>query len=395
MNSLPLRAASALRNLLVSEAGGGIILVAAATAALAVANSNAAPLYDGALAANVAGLSVLHWINDGLMAVFFLLVGLEIKRELLDGQLRSWSQRVLPGAAALGGMIVPGLLYCWINAGSPENLRGWAIPAATDIAFSLGVLALLGARAPVSLKIFLTALAILDDFGAVMIIALFFTNGISPLMLGLAGAATLILAMLNFLGVSRLLPYLATGAALWFFTLQSGVHATVAGVVLAAFIPLARSPGRPDDPHSPLHRLENGIHGLVAYFILPVFAFANAGISLGNVQASSLLQPVTLGVAVGLFAGKQIGVLGGAWLAIRAGVARRPKGATWMQVYGVALLCGIGFTMSLFIGALALDGELAQQQIKIGVLSGSVLSAICGWAVLRAASAPKQRITAS
>ncbi len=384
-----MRAASAFRNLLVSEAGGGLILMASAAAALALANSPLSPSYFGVLAAKVAGLSVLHWINDGLMAVFFLLIGLEIKRELLDGQLMHWPQRMLPGAAALGGMVVPGLVYAAFNAGVAENLRGWAIPAATDIAFSLGVLALLGSRVPVSLKVFLTALAILDDFGAVLIIAIFFTAELSPLMLGLAVAATAVLAALNFLGVTRLLPYLVVGAALWFFTLKSGVHATVAGVVLAAFIPIAKSPGRPDDPHSSLHVLENALHSPVAYFILPVFALANAGVSLSGAQLATFVQPITLGVALGLFIGKQIGVFGGAWLAIRTGLARRPAGANWVQIYGVALLCGIGFTMSLFIGVLALDSERAQQAIKIGVLAGSVASAVGGWLVLRFAQARK------
>ena len=384
-----MRAASAFRNLLVSEAGGGLILMASAAAALALANSPLSPSYFGVLAAKVAGLSVLHWINDGLMAVFFLLIGLENKRELLDGQLMHWPQRMLPGAAALGGMVVPGLVYAAFNAGVAENLRGWAIPAATDIAFSLGVLALLGSRVPVSLKVFLTALAILDDFGAVLIIAIFFTAELSPLMLGLAVAATAVLAALNFLGVTRLLPYLVVGAALWFFTLKSGVHATVAGVVLAAFIPIAKSPGRPDDPHSSLHVLENALHSPVAYFILPVFALANAGVSLSGAQLATFVQPITLGVALGLFIGKQIGVFGGAWLAIRTGLARRPAGANWVQIYGVALLCGIGFTMSLFIGVLALDSERAQQAIKIGVLAGSVASAVGGWLVLRFAQARK------
>lgn len=389
MKPLPLRAVSAFRNLLVSEAGGGLILMASAAAALALANSPLSQTYFGTLAAKVAGLSVLHWINDALMAVFFLLVGLEIKRELLDGQLMHWPQRILPGVAALGGMIVPGLIYVALNAGTPENLRGWAIPAATDIAFSLGVLALLASRVVVSLKVFLTALAILDDFGAVLIIAVFFTAGLSPLMLGLAGAAVAALAALNFFRVMRLAPYLVIGAALWFFMLKSGVHATVAGVVLAVFIPIRKSPGKPDDPHSPLHRLENSLHGWVAYFILPVFALANAGVALTGVTLATFVQPITLGVALGLFAGKQIGVFGGAWLAIRSGIARRPAGASWLQIYGVALLCGIGFTMSLFIGALALDGEQAQQAIKIGVLSGSVVSAIAGWTVLRFAPTRK------
>ena len=230
---------------------------------------------------------------------------------------------------------------------------------------------------------FLTALAIIDDFGAVLIIAIFFTAGLSPLMLGLAVAATLVLGVLNYFRVVRLLPYLVVGAALWFFTLKSGVHATVAGVVLAAFVPITRSPGKPDDPHSPLHVLENALHAPVAYFILPVFALANAGLSLAGAQLATFVQPITLGVALGLFVGKQIGVFGGAWLAIKAGMAKRPAGAGWMQIYGVALLCGIGFTMSLFIGILALDSERAQQAIKIGVLAGSVASAVGGWLVLR------------
>jgi NhaA family Na+:H+ antiporter len=387
MSNLPTRAISAFRNLLVSEAGGGLILMTAAVVALVLANSPLSPFYFGALAAKVAGLSVLHWINDALMAVFFLLVGLEIKRELLDGQLMHWPQRILPGAAALGGMIVPGLVYVALNAGIAENLRGWAIPAATDIAFSLGVLALLASRVPVTLKVFLTALAILDDFGAVLIIAIFFTADLSPLMLGLAVASAALLGALNYFGVTRLLPYLIVGAALWFFTLKSGVHATVAGVVLAAFIPITKSPGKPDDPHSPLHVLENALHAPVAYFILPVFALANAGVSLAGAQPSTFVQPITLGVALGLFVGKQIGVFGGAWLAIKTGMARRPAGASWTQIYGVALLCGIGFTMSLFIGILALDSERAQQAIKIGVLAGSVASAVGGWLVLRFAPA--------
>jgi NhaA family Na+:H+ antiporter len=389
MTSPPKRALSSFRNLLVSEAGGGLILMASAAVALALANSPLSSIYFSTLATKVAGLSVLHWINDGLMAVFFLLVGLEIKRELLDGQLKRWPQRILPGVAALGGMVVPGLIYVALNAHTPENLRGWAIPAATDIAFSLGVLALLASRVPVSLKVFLTALAILDDFGAVLIIAIFFTSGLSPLMLGLAVAAAAALAMLNFFRVVRLVPYLVVGAALWFFTLKSGVHATVAGVVLAAFIPITKSPSKPDDSHSPLHILENALHGWVAYFILPVFAVANAGVALAGANMATFVQPITLGVALGLFVGKQIGVFGGAWLAIKAGVAQRPAGAGWPQIYGVALLCGIGFTMSLFIGALALNSEHAQQAIKIGVLGGSVVSALVGWAVLRFAPVRK------
>ncbi|MGZ5804621.1 MAG: Na+/H+ antiporter NhaA [Xanthobacteraceae bacterium] len=391
MTPMPHRAVSAFRGLLVSEAGGGLILMASALMALVLANSPLSQIYFATLDAYIGGLSVLHWVNDGLMAIFFVLVGLEIKRELLDGQLLHWPQRILPGFAAIGGMIVPGLIYAAINAGSPENLRGWAIPAATDIAFSLGVLALLASRVPVALKIFLTALAILDDFGAVVIIAIFFSADLSPLMLGLAGAATAALVALNVMRVTRLAPYLIIGVALWYFTLKSGVHATVAGVVLAAAIPIRKSPGRPDDPHSPLHLLENTLHGWVAYFILPVFAVANAGVSLAGAKPATLVQPLTLGIALGLLIGKQIGVFGGAWLAIKLRLARRPAGATWMHLYGVALLCGIGFTMSLFIGGLALASEQAQQAIKIGVLSGSVLSALAGWAVLRLTPSRQKR----
>ena len=384
---------SVLRGFLVSEAGGGLVLMASAVIALALANSPLSATYFAVLSTYVAGLSLLHWINDALMAVFFLLVGLEIKRELFDGQLQNWPRRILPGFAAIGGMVVPGLIYGALNAGMPENLRGWAIPAATDIAFSLGVLALLASRVPVSLKVFLTALAILDDFGAVVIIALFFTESLSPLMLGLAVAAAAILFVMNFMGVMRLAPYLIVGAALWVFTLKSGVHATVAGVVLAAAIPIVRSPARPDDPHSPLHALEHALHGWVAYLILPIFALANAGVTLSGANLATVGQPITLGIALGLFAGKQIGVFGGAWLAIKLGIAKRPTGASWAQIYGVALLCGIGFTMSLFIGPLALDNDSAQKAIKIGVLSGSLVSAVAGWLVLRLAPSSPTRGT--
>jgi NhaA family Na+:H+ antiporter len=396
MEPLPHRVASAFRGLLVSEAGGGLILMASALIALGLANSPLSTAYFAAVGARVAGLSILHWINDGLMAIFFLLVGVEIKRELLDGQLRRWGQRILPGLAAAGGMLIPSLVYAAINQASPENLRGWPIPAATDIAFSLGVLALLRSRVPVSLKVFLTALAILDDLGAVVIIAIFFTADLSPLMLGMAMVTALILLALNVAGVTRLAVYLPLGAALWFFMLKSGVHATVAGVLLAAAIPITKTPGHLDDPHSPLHVLENALHPWVAYAILPVFAFANAGVALGGAILATLMQPLTLGIGLGLFVGKQIGVFGGAWLAVTLRIARRPAGASWPQIYGVALLCGIGFTMSLFIGALAFSEASAQQAVKIGVLTGSILSAVLGWIVLhlvsperRAAKAPR------
>ncbi|WP_377845125.1 Na+/H+ antiporter NhaA [Bosea sp. UC22_33] len=377
---------SALRDFLHSEAAGGIVLMVVAALALVVANSPAAPLYFSVLKSYVLGLSVLHWINDALMAVFFLLVGLEIKREMLDGQLSSWSRRVLPGFAALGGMIAPALVYVGFNLGSPETLRGWAIPAATDIAFALGVLSLLGSRVPASLKVFLTALAILDDLGAVIIIAIFYTADLSGLHLGLAAATLAALVALNRLGVVRLLPYLLLGAALWYFTLKSGVHATLAGVALALTIPLTPSPAKPDSTVSPLHRLEHGLHPYVAFLIIPIFGFANAGVSFAGLGLATLSQAVPLGIMLGLFLGKQIGVFGFGWLAIRAGLADLPARASWAQFYGIALLCGIGFTMSLFIGLLAFpDSAALQDQTKIGVLAGSLLAGVCGWLLLRLA----------
>ncbi|GJD50105.1 Na(+)/H(+) antiporter NhaA [Methylobacterium crusticola] len=377
------RPLSALRSLLVSGAGGGLVLMASAVLALIVANGPLGPAYAQALHAAIGPMSLLHWINDGLMAVFFLLVGLEIKREVLDGGLRTWPDRALPGIAALGGMAVPALVYVAINAGTPATLRGWAIPAATDIAFALGVLGLLGSRAPVSLKVFLTALAILDDLGAVLIIALFYTADLSWPVLGLAAAVLAMLVTLNRVGLRRLGPYLILGAALWLLVLRSGLHATVAGVLLALAIPLRASPGRPDDSRSPLHRLEHALQPWVAYLILPVFGFANAGVSLAGLEAGALLAPVTLGVASGLFVGKQIGVLGGIWLAVRAGVAHKPAGAGWRHIYGVSLLCGIGFTMSLFIGGLAFARQPEfDTETKLGVLAGSLLSTLAGALVL-------------
>ncbi|MGX1740260.1 Na+/H+ antiporter NhaA [Bosea sp. NPDC055353] len=377
---------SALRDFLHGEAAGGIVLMVVAALALVVANSPAAPLYFGMLKSYVLGLSVLHWINDALMAVFFLLVGLEIKREMLDGQLSSWSRRVLPGFAALGGMVAPALIYVAFNLDAPESLRGWAIPTATDIAFALGVLSLLGSRVPASLKVFLTALAILDDLGAVIIIAVFYTAGLSGLYLGLAGATLAALVALNRLGVIRLAPYLLLGLALWYFTLKSGVHATLAGVALALTIPLTPSPAKPDSASSPLHRLEHGLHPYVAFLVIPIFGFANAGVSFAGLGLSTLAAPVPIGIMLGLFLGKQIGVFGFSWLAIRTGFADLPARASWAQFYGIALLCGIGFTMSLFIGLLAFpDSEALQSQTKIGVLAGSLLSGLCGWLLLRLA----------
>jgi NhaA family Na+:H+ antiporter len=368
-----------------AESAGGLILMASALAALLIANSPWASAYFSTLHINLAGLSIAHWINDGLMAVFFLLVGLEIKREMLAGQLASWGQRALPGFAALGGMLVPALIYLFVNRSTPETQGGWAIPAATDIAFALGVLSLLGKRVPVSLKIFLSALAILDDLGAVVIIALFYTSGLSTSMLLASAGVVALLIVLNRCGVRRLLPYLVAGALLWFFMLQSGVHATLAGVILALCIPL----GHRDQPaRSPLLFLEEKLHPWVAFAVVPIFGFANAGVSLAGISPSNLLDPVPMGVALGLLLGKQIGVFGFAAIAIRTGLAKLPEGSRWTQLYGIALLCGIGFTMSLFIGALAFAGSpLLVDEVKVGVLLGSVVAAILGVIVLRRAAA--------
>jgi Na+:H+ antiporter, NhaA family len=355
----------------------------AAAAAMAAANSPLAPAYFGLLKTYVAGLSILHWINDALMAVFFLLVGLEIKRELIDGQLSTWSQRTLPGIAAAGGMIVPAAVYLAINAHHPENLPGWGIPTATDIAFALGVLALLGSRIPVSLKVFLTALAIIDDLGAVAIIAAFYSTDLSGPWLASAAAALVLLVSLNRAGVMRLAPYLALGLALWFFVLQSGVHATLAGVTLAFTIPIGSSTGGREAGASPLHVLEHCLQKWVAFLIVPVFGLANAGVPLGGLGYASLFAPIPVGIALGLLVGKQVGIFGATWVAVKLGLARRPEGASFAQIYGVSLICGIGFTMSLFIGLLAFPSSPELQgAVKIGVLSGSLLSAFAGVLVL-------------
>src|SRR5581483_2882668 len=367
-------------------ASGGLVLLAVAVLAVIVANSPAADPYFRVLHAYVGGLSVLHWINDGLMALFFLLVGLEIKRELLDGQLSTWPRRMLPGLAAAGGMAVPALIYLAVAAGDREALRGWAIPSATDIAFALGVLALLGSRVPVSLKIFLTALAIIDDLGAIAIIAAFYSADLSPLWLGLSAVALAILAVLNRAGVMRLLPYLIVGAALWFFVLRSGVHATLSGVALAFAIPLRGEAGQGD---APLHVLEHALQPWVAFFIVPAFGLANAGVSLASVDPAAVLAPVPLGIAGGLVAGKQIGVFLTAWLTVKLRLADRPEGASFAQIYGVSLICGIGFTMSLFIGLLAFPNSPdLQDAVKIGVLCGSILSALAGLAILLLCATP-------
>ncbi|WFP76468.1 Na+/H+ antiporter NhaA [Mesorhizobium sp. WSM4906] len=383
------RPKSILREFLDGEAAGGIILMAAAALALIVANSPLAETYFAVLHAYLGPLSVSHWINDGLMAVFFLLVGLEIKREMLDGQLSTWPHRVLPGIAAAGGMLVPALVYVAVNRDNQAALSGWAIPTATDIAFALGVLSLLGSRVPASLKVFLTALAIIDDLGAVIIIALFYTSGLSLAYLAAAFAAIAVLIALNRMRVMNLLPYLVIGAVLWVLVLKSGVHATLAGVALALTIPLERSPGIGHDvEHSPLHRLEHGLHKLVPFIVIPIFGFANAGVSLGGLSVSALIEPLTLGVAAGLVLGKLVGVFGSSAIAIRLGLADLPVNAGWLHMFGISLLCGIGFTMSLFIGLLAFANDAAlQDAVKVGILAGSLVAALLGTAVLLTAPA--------
>ena len=383
---------SALRSFLASEAAGGIILMVMALAAMLVANSSLAEPYfallhyeTGPVLSDKLGLMTVHlWINDGLMAFFFLLVGLEIKREFVDGRLVSWQQRRLPFIAALGGMAVPALVYLAFTADTPALAQGWAIPAATDIAFAIGVMALLGNRVPTALKLFLTTVAIVDDMGAVVIIALAYTASINGA--ALLAAAVILGAMMamNRAGVRHLAPYLAGFVLLWFAVLSSGVHATIAGVLAAFAVPVVKTPGAPDSPDSPLHRLEHALHPWSAFLIVPLFGFANAGISLTGLGAGTLIEPLPLGIAAGLFLGKQIGIFSSIWLSVRLGIAQRPRGSTWLQVYGLATLCGIGFTMSLFIGMLAFAQTPALiETAKLGVICGSLLSGLLGYLVLR------------
>lgn len=377
---------AALRDFMSTEAASGIVLIGAALMALVLANSPAAPAYEGTLHFQLGPMSVHHWINDGLMALFFLLVGLELKRELLAGALASWEDRLLPGAAAIAGMIVPALLYLAIAGGKGgAAARGWAIPAATDIAFALGILALLGPRVPPSLKILLTAIAVIDDLGAILVIALFFTDHIVWLPLAGAAVAVTMLFALSRLGVRALWPYLIVAAALWAAVLLSGVHSTLAGVIASAFIPLTEDVGRAGTQTSPLHRLEHGLHPLVAFGIVPLFGLANAGVSFAGLGSDALTRAVPLGIFVGLAIGKQIGVFTALALMIRTGRAAMPTGANWRHLYGLTALCGIGFTMSLFIGGLAFGDDAGLQgEVKIGVLAASAASALFGYVLIRA-----------
>lgn len=365
---------------------GGILLAVAALSALVIANGPLETHYrslldtPGVISIGSLGIQkpLLLWINDGLMAVFFFVVGLEIKREVMEGELSSWGQVVLPAVAAVGGMLVPALIFRSVTGADPEAIHGWAIPSATDIAFALGVLSLFGKRVPVALKVFLLSVAILDDLLAIVVIAIFYTSKLSALSMMLAGAALAILVVMKRFHVVRLFPYLIVGFFMWSFVLKSGVHATLAGVLLALCIPL-NVPGQP----SPARMLEHELHPWVILFIVPVFAFANAGVPLGDVGFATLLTPVTLGVALGLFLGKQAGIFLSVLLVVGLGIARLPTGATWPQLYGVALLCGIGFTMSLFIATLAWPpGSVHIDQARLGILVGTLASAIAGSLVL-------------
>ena len=375
------------------ESSAGILLIFTTLLALAFSNSFLAPLYQGFLHIPVGirigplelDKSLYHWVNDGLMAIFFLLIGLEVKREILEGHLSSVREAALPGIAAVGGMAVPALVYLIFNLGDPVAVKGWAIPTATDIAFALGILSLLGRRVPVSLKIFLMALAIIDDLGAIVIIALFYTTDLSTLSITVAATALAVLILLNRFGVARKAAYFIVGIVLWVSVLKSGVHATLAGVALAFTIPLS---ARDEDGKlfSPLKEIEHNLHFWVAFLILPLFAFVNAGVDVTQISLNQMAGPVPLGILLGLFLGKQIGVFGFSWIAIKLGLAKLPEGSNWLQLYGVSVLTGIGFTMSLFITSLAFtDDSLFQFTDRLAILLGSFASGILGYLVLRGA----------
>lgn len=382
------RIVNKIQDFLRYETSAGFVLMFVALLALVANNSPLSGFYSGFLSTPVEiqfgsfeiAKPLLLWINDGLMAIFFFLVGLEIKREVLEGELSSFDKASLPIFAAIGGVIVPALVYVYFNIADPVMIQGWAIPAATDIAFALAILALVGSRVPVSLKILLLAVAIIDDLVAIIIIALFYTQDLSLVALGWGGLGVVGLIALNRMGIMRITPYALIGVFIWACVLKSGVHATLAGVITALAIPLhAKDPSK----SSPLHRAEHGLHIWVAFLILPLFAFANAGVSLAGITFSDVLAPLPLGIALGLFLGKQIGVFSFSWLAVKLGLAKLPSGANWCQVYGIACLTGVGFTMSLFIGTLAFDGDETLNAVRLGVLMGSIASGIMGYTLLR------------
>jgi NhaA family Na+:H+ antiporter len=373
------------------ESAGGIVLIAAAALAMVAANSPAASLYtlfiDTPVEIRIGALKIAKplflWVNDGLMAIFFFLVGLELKREFLEGELSQPANVLLPAVGAVGGMAVPVAIYVAFNIGDPQAMRGWAIPAATDIAFALGLLMLLGSRVPVSLKVFLVTLAIFDDLGAIVIIAIFYSGDLSALALVIAAICLVVLAIMNWRRVSSVSPYVLVGLVMWTAVLKSGVHATLAGVTLAMFIPMRDSR---DPSHSPLRELEHDLHQVVAFGVLPAFAFVNAGISLSGVGIGDLLHAVPLGIAAGLFVGKQVGIFLLCSIAIKLGVARLPDGVGWGGLYGVSILCGVGFTMSLFVGSLAFENAVldpsAVYDERLGIILGSLLSGAVGYLVL-------------
>ncbi len=379
-----------IRDFFKLESAGGILLVIAAAIAMTIANTSLNDAYQGFLHTYVFGMSVSHWINDGLMAVFFLLIGLEVKRELLEGALKSKETAIFPAIAAVGGMVAPALVYLMFNYGDAQAVQGWAIPAATDIAFALGIMALLGKRVPVSLKVFLLALAIIDDLGVVVIIALFYTGDLSTTALAVGFAMTAALFMLNAKKVTKLTPYIIVGAILWFAVLKSGVHATLAGVVIGFAIPLKGNKGE----HSPLKHMEHALHPYVAFGILPLFAFANAGISLEGVSMDGLTSMLPLGIALGLLVGKPLGIYSFSWLAVKSGVAKLPEGITFRHIFAVSVLCGIGFTMSIFISSLAFGQVNAEfdTYARLGILMGSTTAALLGYFLLHI-SLPKKSVS--
>jgi NhaA family Na+:H+ antiporter len=381
------------------ETSAGLVLMVVAVLALLANNSLLSGAYSTFLSTPVEvqfgsfeiAKPLLLWINDGLMAIFFFLVGLEIKREVMEGELSSFDKASLPIFAAIGGIIVPALVFVYFNMSDPYMLQGWAIPAATDIAFALGILALVGSRVPVSLKVLLLAVAIIDDLAAIIIIALFYTQDLSLVALSWGGLGTIGLIALNRMGVMRITPYALIGVFVWACVLKSGVHATLAGVVTALALPLK---ARDESVKSPLYRAEHGLHIWVAFLILPLFAFANAGVSLAGITFKDILAPLPLGIALGLFLGKQLGVFSFSWIAVKLGLAKLPTGANWYQLYGIACLTGVGFTMSLFIGTLAFEGDETLNAVRLGVLMGSIASGVLGYSLLRAfspAPEPKSR----
>lgn len=372
------------------ESAGGIILFLSAVLAIIIANSPFENYYQKFLTVpvevTIGALEIakplLLWINDGLMAVFFFLVGLELKRELLEGELSDKRNVILPGGAAVGGMAIPALIYFYFNMGDPVAIKGWAIPAATDIAFALGVLTLLGSRVPVSIKVFLTSVAIFDDIGAILIIAIFYTSKISFVALAVVALCIPVLFYFNRRNILSMTPYVLVGIVMWTAMLKSGVHATLAGVLLAMFIPMR---SKKDPTVSPVKTLEHDLHSVVAFFVLPVFAFANAGLNLKGMTMDQLLHGVPVGIALGLFFGKQIGVVGFCWLLIKTKIAKMPNNMNWLSLYGTAALCGIGFTMSLFIGSLAFEGagDARQFDERLGIILGSIFSGVLGYFVLK------------